>query len=331
MERGGRHRRRQTAAKRNRDGAGATHYSALCQRIPARRARPVARGSGETPIEGASVRDSICRRCHFVLSAQGGRGKGAECPTEAVREIRSDTAPGEDAADRIRALCSGEREETGEETQDLQLPWFYAYVRPQPEGEVHSAREDDSQAAPQGADGGRRLVQTAPARSCERAAENPKRQAPRSLPVLRTTDELPKHLAVLSEGPPYLVRMAESSHTRATADVGEICGNPAPASVVATSDHTGLGGNGESRLKNPLRKICTAGSVRGEILTSHGGLNRARNWKRWKQPKKTYSSTRSPLLGERFRFDPQSVAHPERSLFEQFTECRKGFSGISEH
>jgi hypothetical protein len=34
---------------------------------------------------------------------------------------------------------------------------------------------------------------------------------------------------------------------------------------------------------------------------------------------------------ERFRFDPQSVAHPERSLFEQFTACRKGFSGISEH
>lgn len=30
-------------------------------------------------------------------------------------------------------------------------------------------------------------------------------------------------------------------------------------------------------------------------------------------------------------FDQQSVAHPERSLFEQFAACRKGFSGISEH
>jgi len=32
------------------------------------------------------------------------------------------------------------------------------------------------------------------------------------------------------------------------------------------------------------------GSVRGEKPTSHGGLTRARNWKRWKQPKNTYSS-----------------------------------------
>src|SRR5260370_42138622 len=91
--------------------------------------------------------------------------------------------------------------------------------------------------------------------------------------------------------------MAEASHTWTAADVGEICRNPAPVSVVAAADHTHLGGSGESRLKNPLRKICTAGSVRGEILMSHGGLNRARNWKRWIQPKNTYSSTRSPLLG----------------------------------
>src|SRR2546430_5577201 len=91
--------------------------------------------------------------------------------------------------------------------------------------------------------------------------------------------------------------MAESSHTWTAADVGEICRNPAPISVVAAADHTHLGGSGESRLKNPLRKICTAGSVRGEILLSHGGLNRARNWKRWIQPKNTYSSARSPLLG----------------------------------
>ena len=56
-------------------------------------------------------------------------------------------------------------------------------------------------------------------------------------------------------------------------------------------DYTFLGEAGEERLKNPLRS-CTAGSVRGEFSLSHGGLNRARNWKRWIRPKKTYSSTR---------------------------------------
>jgi RNA-directed DNA polymerase len=41
-----------------------------------------------------------------------------------------------------------------------------------------------------------------------RAAENPERQAPGPLPVLRTPDELPQHSAVLSGGPPYLEEVA---------------------------------------------------------------------------------------------------------------------------
>src|SRR6267143_2718576 len=41
---------------------------------------------------------------------------------------------------------------------------------------------------------------------------------------------------------------------------------------------------------------------------SHGGLNRARNWKRWIQPKNTYSSTRSPLLGVRSLSKTSTIA-----------------------
>src|SRR5205807_6340126 len=63
-------------------------------------------------------------------------------------------------------------------------------MRPQSKGEVHRAREDDRETAPQRADGGLRVVQTAPPRAGERAAENPQRQAPRPLPVLRSPDEL---------------------------------------------------------------------------------------------------------------------------------------------
>src|SRR5215831_16288061 len=142
-------------------------------------------------------------------------------------------------------------------------------------------------------EGDRRMVQATPARPCERTAENAECQAPRPLPVLRTTDELPKSLAVLPESPEYLAHVAESPHARDHADVGEICRTPGPVPVVATSDHALLGGRGESRLKNPLREICTAGSVRGEKQMGHGGPKRARSWKRRTEPRKAYRSWRS--------------------------------------
>ena len=79
--------------------------------------------------------------------------------------------------------------------------------------------------------------------------------------------------AVLSESPKYLAHVAESSHTRQAADVGEICRTPVPVPVVATSDHPLLGESRESRLKNPLREIRTAGSVRGENKMAMVDLN----------------------------------------------------------
>src|SRR6266704_1168384 len=255
------------------------------------------RESGEAPVEGKGSRDPLRRRCHLVLPAQGGRGKGAECSTEAICEVRFDTASGEDTADRSWAVCRAKCEAAGKETCHVRLPRFHAHLRTQPEGEVHSTREDNQKAAPQGVAGDCRMVPRAPARCCERATENPECQAPRPLPILRATDELSLSLVVLSEGPSYLAGVAESPHARAMADVGEIRGNPATASVVETADHALLGGCGEHGLKNPLREICTVGSVRGEIMVSHGGLKRARNWKRWRQPKKAYSLPRSPLLG----------------------------------
>src|SRR5437879_13514463 len=99
------------------------------------------------------------------------------------------------------------------------------------------------------------MVQTAPARCCERAAENPERQAPRPLPVLRTTHELPRYSAVLSESPLHLAGMAEPPDTRKAADVGKVCRNHTSVTAAATSDHTGLGGRRESRLTKPLQDI----------------------------------------------------------------------------
>ncbi len=77
-------------------------------------------------------------------------------------------------------------------------------------------------------------------------------------------DELPRYSAVLSESPSHLAGMAEPPDTWKAADVGEVYRNPTSVPAPTTSDHTGLGGRRESRLKNPLREICTVGSVRGE-------------------------------------------------------------------
>jgi hypothetical protein len=60
--------------------------------------------------------------------------------------------------------------------------------------------------------------------------------------------------------------MAEPSHAWKDADMGEIQNSFAAVSAAATQDHPYLDGGGESRLKNPLREICTAGSVREETF-----------------------------------------------------------------
>jgi group II intron reverse transcriptase/maturase len=57
------------------------------------------RERSEAPVERGSLRDSFRRRCHLVLPTQGGRRKGACGLAETVREIRFDSAPGEDSAD----------------------------------------------------------------------------------------------------------------------------------------------------------------------------------------------------------------------------------------
>ena len=133
------------------------------------------------------------------------------------------------------------------------------------------------------------MVSGAPPRFCERATENPECQTPWPLPVLRTPDELPQSLAVLSESLSHLARMAESPHSRATVNVGARCLN----SYVSTRCcYPGSCTHGRVRggsLEEPAAVTLHGGICEGGASASHGGLKRARNWKRWIQPKKTYS------------------------------------------
>ena len=62
-----------------------------------------------------------------------------------------------------------------------------------------------------------------------------------------------------------LEEVAQSPHAREPDDVGEIQTTPSSVSFAVTSDSTSLDVPGESCLRNPLREICTVGSVREEI------------------------------------------------------------------
>jgi hypothetical protein len=189
-----------------------------------------------------------------------------------------------------------------EETRHLRLSRLDAHLRTQPERKVHSACADDAQAAPQEPHGGRRMVPGAPTCTGGRAAEDPQRQAPRPLPVLRPPDKLSEPSEVLSGRRKDLAEVAQSSHARKPDDVGAIHRASTTLSVAATSDSPCLDVTGESCLRNPLREICTVGSVRDEISRwCHGGPKRARSWKRRTQPRKTYSLP-GLLYSERWRF-----------------------------
>jgi hypothetical protein len=159
---------------------------------------------------------------------------------------------------------------------------------------------NDAQAAPQEPHGGRRMVPGAPTCTGGRAAEDPQRQAPRPLPVLRPPDKLSESSEVLSGSRTNLAEVAQSPHARKPIDAGAIYRAPSTSSVAAATDPTCLEVIGETCLRNPLREICTVGSVREETSRGcHGGPKRARSWKRRTQPRKTYSFPGSPLLGER--------------------------------
>ena len=148
------------------------------------------------------------------------------------------------------------------------------------------------------------MVPGAPTCTGGPAAEDPQRQAPRPLPVLRSPDKLSEPSEVLSRRRKDLAEVAKSSHARKPDDVGTIHRASTTSSVAATSDSPCLDVTGESCLRNPLREICTVGSVRGEIFRwCHGGPKRARSWKRRIQPRQTYSLL-GLLYSERRDFSP---------------------------
>ena len=119
------------------------------------------------------------------------------------------------------------------------------------------------------------MVPGEPPRTCGRTAADPQCEAPGPLPILRVTDELQEHLAVLSGSPKHLAEMAQSPNSREEDDVGELCRTPPSPSFVASMDHTFLELCGESHLRNPLRGnlhggVCEGGELGAATVDLNG-------------------------------------------------------------
>src|SRR5580704_11908429 len=97
------------------------------------------------------------------------------------------------------------------------------------------------------------MVPREPTRAGGRAAESPQRQTPGSLPILRTTDELPKYPEVLSGGLSYLEEVAQPAYSWRRDDVGDICSDPPATPADASADRAFLAKCREPRVRNPPR------------------------------------------------------------------------------
>jgi hypothetical protein len=110
---------------------------------------------------------------------------------------------------------------------------------------------------------GLRMVPAAPARAGRRTMRGAQPQAPGALPVLRTADELPESMAVLSVGASDLEEVAEPPDAGQDPAMVRVRKTPGATPVGATPGYQILDQIGESCLRNPLREIRTVGSVGG--------------------------------------------------------------------
>src|SRR5438874_12200703 len=91
------------------------------------------RAGGPTSAEGAIVPDPLRGRLRDGLPARGGRAAGPGGPAQAIREVRPDDPPREDAVGPLRATTARLRP-TGPRwrglSRDVRLPGVYALLGP---------------------------------------------------------------------------------------------------------------------------------------------------------------------------------------------------------
>ena len=125
--------------------------------------------------------------------------------------------------------------------------------RAQPTGAVYDSRPDHPQTLSAECEGGGAVVPATSARPGRDAGRGAQCQTPGPLPVLRTADELPQSLAVLSARPPALAQVADPTYAGEAADLGYLPTAAQPPSAACPAHLPCLGQHGESCMRNPVR------------------------------------------------------------------------------
>src|SRR5215831_17138809 len=102
------------------------------------------------------------------------------------------------------------------------------------------------------------MVPSPSTRPREQAAGHPQRETSRPLPVLRTSDELPKSPEVPTERPTYLEEVARTKVAGKGPDLDKVRANPSTPPAPTSQDRTTSDQNGESYLRNPLGNVALA-------------------------------------------------------------------------
>src|SRR5262249_35169139 len=148
MVKGGGDGRREVVRDQGRDSARGGGFARAGKSLPALCARSMGAGmAAEGSARGGHYRALRGRRGAGVSIP----GRGYEVPggiAGASAEVRAGTASGEDASDRIRALCRGTAVQArGREAGNLQFSGFHSYVWEEPyDGVLHGVAEDDGEA-----------------------------------------------------------------------------------------------------------------------------------------------------------------------------------------
>src|SRR5215467_1474067 len=121
------------------------------------------------------------------------------------------------------------------------------------------------------------MVPSPSTRPREQAAGYPQRETSRPLPVLRTSDELPKSPEVPTERPTYLEEVAGTKVAGKGPDLDKVRANPSTPPAPTSQDRTTSDQNGESYLRNPLGNVASAFMWRPTPLTLFDATNRALN------------------------------------------------------
>src|SRR5262249_25374867 len=163
------------------------------QRLPALRAGRLVVPGGEAAPEGTCLPDPLRRRLRNRLRVRGGRAARAGSLAEAVRQVRLEPPPGQDAAGVVPTGPASARPGgagAAGAARDVRLPGLHPLLGEVEEGRADGQAAHGSQPNPPVRQGDSGMVSAEPAPTDRGAAPDTEPEAPGPLRLLRDNGEL---------------------------------------------------------------------------------------------------------------------------------------------